>query len=331
MSNFKLLKKQLGLSAAVLFLTMASPGAIAAGTASGTNVENFATINYDVASIAQPALNSDTVDFMVDTQIDLTVSTVDLAAVASTPGSDDNVMTFTVTNTGNASQDFSLSAVTLVGGTAAFGGTDNINADTVNIFVETAGGAGYQVVSDTDLHINALAADDSITVYIVSDFALGYADGDIASYYLLAEARVDDAAGTLGDALSETVGPDTAGSVDIVFIDGDGDGPGISDVDRDAQHSSQDDYTIVTAALTISKASSVVSDPVNGTLDPKRIPGAIIQYEITISNGAGAAIATSIAITDSLNTEITEGDIAFNTQFGATAGNGFSIAHPGFS
>ncbi|VAW89418.1 hypothetical protein MNBD_GAMMA17-1303, partial [hydrothermal vent metagenome] len=101
--------------------------------------------------------------------------------------------------------------------------------------------------------------------------------------------------------------------------------------DRDAQHSSQDDYTIVTAALTISKASSVVSDPVNGTTDPKRIPGAIIQYEITISNGAGAATATSIAITDSLNTEITEGDIAFNTQFGATAGNGFSIAHPGFS
>ncbi len=328
MSNFTPPKKLLGLLGTVFFLSLVSPGVMAAGTASGTSVANFATVNYNVAAIAQPAIISGTISFVVDTQIDLTVSTDDGAAVPSTPGSDDNVMTFTVTNTGNASQDFLLSAEALVGGPAFFGGTDNINADTVDVFVETAGGLGFQA-ADTDLHINALAADASIVVYIVSDFALGYVDGDIASYYLLAEARIDNAAGTLGGALTETAGADTAGSVDIVFRDAAG--LSTSDGVGDAQHSSQDDYTIVTAALTISKASSVVSDPVNGTSDPKRIPGAIIEYEITIANGAGAATATSIAITDSLNTEITEGDIGFNTQYDAAPGNGFSISHPGFS
>jgi len=331
MSNFKPFTKLLGISAAALFITMAAPNAMAVGVASGTSVSNLATVNYQVATVSQPAINSSTVAFVVDNRVNLTVSTDDGAAIPATPGANDHVMTFTVTNTGNTSQDFSVSAVALVGGTGAFGGTDNINADTVSIFVETAGGAGYQAVSDTDTHIDALAADASIKVYIVSDFNTGYTDGDIASYYLLAEARIDDAAGTLGGALTETVGADTEGSVDIVFSDGDGDGAGTDDATGDAKHSSQDDYEISSAALTISKTSSVVSDPINGATNPKRIPGAVIEYEITVSNGAGAATATSVAVTDSLNTEITEGDVAFNTQYDATAAQGVVVGHPDFS
>lgn len=74
-----------------------------------------------------------------------------------------------------------------------------------------------------------------------------------------------------------------------------------------------------------------MSDPINGSTNPKRIPGAVIQYEISISNGAGGATATSVAITDSLVSEISDGDIAFNTQYDAAAGNGFSISHPDYS
>ncbi len=53
------------------------------------------------------------------------------------------------------------------------------------------------------------------------------------------------------------------------------------------------------AAVTLAKTSSVVSDPVNGTTDPKFIPGARVQYCIVASNG-GSARTTGIAITDSL-------------------------------
>ncbi len=332
MSNVNPLKKLPGLLATVLSLTMASSAAMAAGTLSGTTVSNSATVNYNVGAIPQPSVTSISVDFLVDTKIDLTVATIDGAAVASTPGSVNNVLTFTVTNDGNASQDFSLSAVALANGigNAAFGGDDNINADTFSARVESGGLTGYQSGSDTATHIDALAPDGEITVYIVSNFNTGYTNGDIASYYLLAEALSDDGlVGTPGGALSETIVADTPGSVDIVFIDGDGDGAGTSDIDRDAQHSSQNDYIISTAALTISKDSIVISDPVNDTTLPKRIPGAVIEYQITISNGSGAATATNIVITDSLDTEIGGGNIIFNTAYNVTADQGISIQHPG--
>ncbi len=58
------------------------------------------------------------------------------------------------------------------------------------------------------------------------------------------------------------------------------------------------------AAVTINKASSIVSDPINGTTDAKFIPGAIVRYCILAQN-AGSATSTAIAITDSLPATVT--------------------------
>lgn len=54
-----------------------------------------------------------------------------------------------------------------------------------------------------------------------------------------------------------------------------------------------------TANLTIAKSSSVVSDPVNGTTDPKAIPGATMRYCILVTNN-GSGTATGIAVADAL-------------------------------
>lgn len=54
-----------------------------------------------------------------------------------------------------------------------------------------------------------------------------------------------------------------------------------------------------TTNLTISKTSSVVSDPTNGTTDPKAIPGATMRYCILVSN-AGSGTATIINVNDNL-------------------------------
>ena len=43
-----------------------------------------------------------------------------------------------------------------------------------------------------------------------------------------------------------------------------------------------------------------MDDPVNGTTNPKAIPGAVMEYCITVSNAAGAATATNLAISDPL-------------------------------
>jgi uncharacterized repeat protein (TIGR01451 family) len=54
-----------------------------------------------------------------------------------------------------------------------------------------------------------------------------------------------------------------------------------------------------TAVLTVDKTSVVISDPVNGTVNPKAIPGAIIEYEITVTNaGARVVDSSSIVILD---------------------------------
>ncbi|MBJ7501296.1 MAG: DUF11 domain-containing protein [Sphingopyxis sp.] len=54
-----------------------------------------------------------------------------------------------------------------------------------------------------------------------------------------------------------------------------------------------------TANLAIAKTGSVVSDPVNGTADPKAIPGATMRYCILVTNN-GSGTATGIAIADPL-------------------------------
>ncbi|MGB5257548.1 MAG: DUF11 domain-containing protein, partial [Woeseiaceae bacterium] len=56
-----------------------------------------------------------------------------------------------------------------------------------------------------------------------------------------------------------------------------------------------------TASLTIVKAVTALTDPVNGSTDPKAIPGATMRYVILITNtGTGPVDADSLVITDPL-------------------------------
>jgi len=51
--------------------------------------------------------------------------------------------------------------------------------------------------------------------------------------------------------------------------------------------------------LAITKASEVLTDPVDGSTNPKRIPGSVVRYIVTVANtGTGSADASSIAISD---------------------------------
>ena len=51
--------------------------------------------------------------------------------------------------------------------------------------------------------------------------------------------------------------------------------------------------------MNVSKVSTVISDPVNGTTNPKAIPGATVEYLITVNNtGPGATDAGSVMVWD---------------------------------
>ena len=69
----------------------------------------------------------------------------------------------------------------------------------------------------------------------------------------------------------------------------------INGTDADATH-----IVLQTApTLSVNKSSTVVSDPVNSLTNPKRIPGAVVRYTITVSNSAGASgSAQNVTIDD---------------------------------
>lgn len=65
-------------------------------------------------------------------------------------------------------------------------------------------------------------------------------------------------------------------------------------------------------ALTVVKSSSVVSDPQNGTTNPKAIPGALMNYTVTVTNtNAGTADAATTTVTDAVpaNMRLYVGDV----------------------
>ena len=52
-------------------------------------------------------------------------------------------------------------------------------------------------------------------------------------------------------------------------------------------------------SLTIVKNSTLLSDPVNGTTMPKRIPGSVVRYAVTVTNsGNGTVDANTLSIAD---------------------------------
>jgi len=301
--------------------------AVAAGTISGTPITNNASIAYTVNTVVQtPVVDLSPPSFVVDNKVDLTVATSDGAAVAVSPGGQNQVLTFTVQNDGNTVQDYSLSAVAASG---TWGGaTDNFNAGNVEIYVETGGGAGYQAASDTATYIDELAPDASIAVYIIADIPLGQTNDDGALYDLVAQTAVGGTASTQGaDITSDDSGDvDDPAVVQIVFADQAN--PVTGDTAEDGKYSSRDAYLVESAILTVDKTSTVISDPFNGTTNPKAIPGAIVEYTITITNDAGAgATATSVAVSDSLAVEIGAGRLAFEVD-GYDTAKGIEVTTP---
>ena len=284
------------ISAVTLMLVLGSVSAHAAGTLSGTPIDNHATINYKVGGLDQTPVDSDTASFVVDSKIDLAVSTSDGSAVLVTPGSSDKVLTFLVTNEGNSTRDVSLTAPNSA--TPAFGEpSEDFDADNISIFVDSNGNGTYDVGVDLASFIDELQPDSSVAVFVVSDIALSVGDGDVASTDLIAQAAIGGSVGVQGgDVLTDDSGSaDNPATVQTVFADG----AGSADPANDGRHSSKDAYKGSSADLAVSKTADVSSDPVNGGTNPKAIPGATVDYSILVDNN-GTVSATNVVVVDAV-------------------------------
>jgi uncharacterized repeat protein (TIGR01451 family) len=277
-------------------------------TASGVTISNQATVNYVVDLLPQTAILSDDLvtgagptTFLVDNKVDLTVTNLDGGTITVTPGSSDRVLTFSVTNTGNTTQGYSLSVVN--GATAITMGAPEIWLDTDLDGVYTlAGDTQYTPGNNAgDLDPNTLTplVDAVMTVFIVADTPLTAVDATVDNYSLLAT--------TLDETTTDVTAADGDGDdptlVEVVFADVAGTAAG--DAANDGEHSDTGSYTVGSAALTITKTA--VALDAFGT--DYAIPGATVTYTIVITNN-GTADADSVVITDDISA-FTPADVAW--------------------
>lgn len=283
------------------------PKAISA-TPACTQITNQASLSFSVGGIPQTAINSNTASFYVGVKVDVIVSNQDGANVSITPGQK-KALKFTVTNNGNAVHDYVLNYEAAPNGTPSpyGGGNDSFNGTTIGIYVDTNGNGlyddGIDLVSTTIDNLAPLGTTTYFVVYNASD--LSASNGSIAVYYLLAETKWADGSNISQGSATPTSAQaggacDGTRTIDVVFGDGDGAG---SDIARDAKHSDDGAFIVSSANISVTKSVTVISDPVNGTTNPKAIPGAIVEYSIAINNSGGAS-AILTTITDVINNNL---------------------------
>lgn len=297
----------------IVALSAVTGTAWAVGTLADTQIDNKATISYQVSGTSQPVIesslggnstagvgNGGNTSFKVDRKIDLTVTSN--AGITVAPGATSQAITFDVTNNGNSEEFFKL--------TESQAGGDNFNTNTCVVTTSTGAGIG---VFDAGNKTVQLEADKTTTVTVSCTVPGTATDGQTSVLDLKATAVTSTTGGTTyTESAADNANPLT---VDTVLADGSG-----SDTDtgaetvaaditaangnRNASHSVTNTFTVGTAILKVTKASVVYSDPTNSTTDPKRIPGAIIKYTITVEN-TGSTSATALSVADYIPTNMT--------------------------
>jgi uncharacterized repeat protein (TIGR01451 family) len=316
---------KLGMTAMVLLFTQ---HALAAGTTAGTDVDNMATVNYAVGGNPQteiessptgnstPGASGTLTTFVVDNRVDFTLAQVGGAHTTAAPGETNAFVEFLLTNTGNSTMDFRLVATQLGSADGAVNGLVDTDVDMSLVRVRVGNGGGAPVLGDLD-YVDEIAEDDSVTIYIFADAGVLLVDNDVANLELEGTAAAAGLALTRGADLVDDAGSaDDPAVIDIVFANGVA-APGLGD----GTESDRDGFEIISAALEITKVATVIWDPFNEAVFPKAIPGAIVEYVITVDN-TGAEDADNVVITDSIDTDV---DFIFD----AYAGDDVEIINDG--
>lgn len=253
-------------------LVCASSVTFATGTPAGTQINNTATATYDRPGGGTISTNSNTVSLRVDELLDVTVANANGGEVTVQPGTAGQVLTFTITNTGNGNEAFRLSARNSLAG-------DDFDPAATAIYLDTNGDGDYDPGVD-EAYVAAsndplLAADSSATVFLVSSIPSGVTDGQRSSLDLLAVA---------------TTGSGAPGTT----FAGQGQSGGDAVVGASGANAEDDGVFRVSAASVTFVKSAIVADPFGGT---RAVPGAIITYQL-VASVAGTGTLSNLRISD---------------------------------
>lgn len=254
----------------VAFATLsACAQAFAAGTPVGTVIENTATVNFDLAG-TPTTIQTNTTTVTVAERVDVVV-TLQSAQVQVQPSDTNRELLFTVTNTGNGSETFTLSIDNALAGDDfdPVAAVPAIYFDTDGSGDLTAADQAYVPGSNDPV----LAADASVDILLVNDIPAGVVNGNLGRSELTATAQTGN-----GPAGTEFAGQGDGG-VDAIIGTTTGEAAEFGE------------YVVSDAQVAVVK-SQVVADPFGGA---QPIPGATITYTITIEvTGTGTATASTL-------------------------------------
>ena len=242
----------------------------AVGTTAGTDIANSGQVDYEVAGT--PVSQSSNILVVTVAEIlDINVL-LQSPIVPVTPGDANRSLLFTVTNTGNGTEDFTLAI------DSALPGDDFDPAPaTPSIFFDDDG-SGDLSAGDTPYTAGVndpqLAPDASVNILLVNDIPLGLVDGNLGFSELTATSLTGT--GAPGDVFG---GQGDLGTDAVVGANG-------------GDYADTGTYILSNVSLSIVKSASV-TDPFGGT---EPVPGALIVYQIVvIASGSGTAINASFS------------------------------------
>ena len=280
------------------------------GTEAGTDISNTATLSYSAGGVSQPDVTSNTDTFKVDKKIDMVLVTTDTDQIEVTPGQQDSITNYEFKNESNTNERFKFEVANLANDEEADYNDNKDNDDVNNLEIQctyTDADGNSQTTDWASSFVIKIKEDTNATCKVRADIKTadnGGDDKDIMNVELKATAYKSDT-----EAETETTDADTQDGVDVVFADGvSGDTLGSSnsgkgDTARDGKEVARSGYRIATPVLSVTKTSCVISDPVNGTDKPKRIPGAIIRYMFDIKN-TGTGDVNNITLKDDIDSNL---------------------------
>jgi hypothetical protein len=259
------------------------------------DVLNTANLSYTSGTDARTA-TSNVVTFKVDRKVIFSLSGTG-ADQTVTPG-ETSTASYILSNSSNAAIDYEISVPTASNVTYIIDVNNDGLIDAGDTRITSTDSAATIALSTAD------GATPTQTIFVEIVTAADAVDGSSTAYSLQATA-VEPATGNLagttpGDDIAPTLASiewDPAAVQTIVDNSAtDADNQGILRTETGT-------FTVGAAVITLNKAVAVIEDPITGPLDaannvyPKAIPGAIVEYTLTIYN-TGSVAATGITLTD---------------------------------
>jgi uncharacterized repeat protein (TIGR01451 family) len=282
------------LAAAALLALSAPFTAHAVGTVAGTTIQNSAQVSYTVSGSPQTTtsnVSSVTVDEIVDV-----VTSIASPTVTVTPGATQQELLFTVTNTGNGTETFSLAGLSTLG-------SDDFDPTPSSTFIyfdtDNSGDlSSPDAIYTPGLNDPVLAPDTNVRVLLVNDIPAGVLNSQRGRSQLTATSLtgVDDPG---------TVFPQPGGAFAVLGTSG-----GDSGIFGE--------YLVGALQLTAVKSQTIQDQ----FLGDRPVPGARINYQIVVTaTGAGTATASVLDDPIPANTTYVAGSLRLNGSALSDAGD----------